>query len=143
MGKFRVEPGGSEAVELTPGGSESYPGVRVLVGSSSEPLTPQRVTVALPPEGFGLRWGTASGPQYVLVVADGSPYTGQLSMDGQSIAFEDVALAAPGEETLLSVPVSVGWEQTPGNPVSTFLQFTVGDQTSRSTTITIKEAVEE
>ncbi|MEU1284128.1 hypothetical protein [Kitasatospora sp. NPDC005856] len=130
-------------MELTPGESAGLPGVRVLGVSSSEPLKPQRVTVALPPEGFGLRWGTASGPEYVLVVAGGSPYVGQLSMDGQSIAFEDVALAAPGEETLLSVPVWVGWEYNPGNPVSTFLQFAVGDQTSRSTTITIKEAVEE
>jgi hypothetical protein len=131
-----VVPGGPPTVQLTQGGDAGYPGVRV---TSSVAVAPVSVTVALPADSH-MHFGTPTLADYQLTVqqTDGKTtvYVGVLSADGTSLTFRDVNLPLPGTTTMW-VAVSAGFDTPAGE---TALNFTVGEESSASTRITIKPA---
>lgn len=117
-------------------GSPVYPGVRVRNnGTRDIPL--QTVTVELPGDA-DMRFGTSGNPDHQLTVmaANGGTtvYRGSLSGSGQSLTFLDVDLGIPdeGSESIMYACVSAG-DTTPAG--DTYVEFSVGSQTSPSTTI--------
>ncbi len=131
---FEVVPGGPPDVQLVTGGDVGYPGVRVLPTDATKPIGPQNIEVRLPAD-QGLQWGTATQPVHRLQVPGGEAYPGQLSADGMALTFSDVDLdSPPGLEQAIWVTVSACRDATLG---ATSLSFTVGKQTSASTTILV------
>jgi hypothetical protein len=134
---FTLTPGGAP-VTLERGGPNRYPGVEVRnQGAQGLPL--QKATVTLP-EGSGLTFGPPSNPDHQLTVSDGNGgrtvYMGTLSPDGRALAFAGVNLSAnePGTRSVMWVGVSAAGNAPTG---PTHAVFTVGDQTSLSTTLNI------
>ncbi|MBZ4321225.1 hypothetical protein [Streptomyces huiliensis] len=137
MPAFTMAPGGTPKAAQR-GGPPVYPGVEVRNGGARD-IPPQTVTVTLP-DGAGLRFGTPDNPDHQLTVWDGDhpavAYPGTLSADGQSLTFSDVDLAIPTDGSVadLWVCVSAGDDSPPG---PTSVEFSVGDQVSRSTSIDV------
>ncbi|MCC5481081.1 hypothetical protein [Streptomyces barringtoniae] len=131
--EFTVTPGGPPDVELVQGGSAGYPGVRVDAGVAFDPVS---VTVTLPAD-HGLLFGTQTLADYQLTVQNAggqsTQYVGELSQDGMSLVFSDVALELPGT-SVMWVAVSAGHNAELG---ATNLAFTVGGKASPSTTVIV------
>lgn len=136
MTTFTIRPGEPPEVRLTPGGGAGYPGV-VLKSTDGTPLGTQRITVTLP-EDAGLRWGTADAPDAELTVLAGRAYRGQLSADGMSVSFDDVALDVPSGGTVvmwINVAATTG-----ASTGATSLTYTVGAEECRSTMVNVAES---
>ncbi|MEU5048201.1 NHL repeat-containing protein [Streptomyces sp. NPDC021096] len=134
--EYSVSPGVPPEVTLTRGGAPRYPGVRLHTDETGA-IRPQNVHVTLP-LGKGLQFVPESGPDYQLTVMDAhgtlKHYNGTLSSDGQSLTFEDVALALSGRgsESRAWVAVKAAANAPLGD---TSLSFHVGDRHSPSTPI--------
>jgi len=133
--EFTLTPGSDK--QLTQGGAEAFPGLRVASTDGLEPVT---VTVTLP-AGRRLLWGTQAQADYQLTVqrSDGAQtaYVGALSGDGDALTFTDVDLHLPGTTTIW-VCVSADHDAPLG---PTALTFDVAGKKSHSTRILVKPAI--
>ncbi|MCC3767666.1 hypothetical protein [Streptomyces sp. UNOC14_S4] len=132
---FTVSPGGPDPVQLVRGGGPGYPGV-VLGGAPGTPA-PQDVYVALP-EGKRLQF--VDHGVTVLPALHGPTfyYPGTLSEDGQALTVPKVDLHFSGQTPAPTVFIGVKALDN-GPAAETRLLFCVGDRTSPSTLIQIKE----
>ncbi|MFS4096361.1 hypothetical protein [Streptomyces sp. AF1A] len=119
------------------GGEGKYPGVKVRNNGSTN-LPPQTVVASLP---SGFRWGGPNEPDHQLTVRAGNRdnvvHVGALSANGTVLTFKDVDLLvgdAAGTESIMWVCVSATEDARTG---AATVSFTVGDQTSPSTTINV------
>ncbi len=95
--------------------------------------------IALPTD-TGLRFGTSNSPDHQLTVwnanGDITVYMGSISGDGQSLAFSDVDLGIPDDQSQSVMWVCVSASNA--TPVgATSVDFRIGIHTSPSTTIHI------